>query len=464
MKKQLLLFFITISHTVAVAQSVSQRLSQSISNLKNDSQARYAMTSICILDATTGKQIFGSNENIGVATASTLKTVTAATALFVLGKDFRYQTELVYSGTLAADGTLKGDIIIKGGGDPTLGSWRYENKEGVVLEKWVSAIKAAGIRKVDGRIIGDDHIWGTQQTPEGWTWQDIGNYFGAGPSALSWRENQFDIKLRSGSRVAITRTVPVMPYLKIVNELKAGAPGTGDRAYAFLPPLSTIAYLRGSWATDIGKTGISVALPDPAFDAAFRLQDTLIKAGIDVNGQATTGRILGILEQSLPASTKHLSTITSPSLTDIIYWLNKKSVNLYAEHLLKTLAWKAGREATTSNGADEEIKFWANRGIDRNALNVIDGSGLSPATRVTPSAMANILFQAQKAEWFPEFYKSLPENNGMKLKSGTINDVSAFAGYYTAANGTKYVIVININNYSGKGINPKLFRVLDALK
>jgi len=139
-------------------------------------------------------------------------------------------------------------------------------------------------------------------------------------------------------------------------------------------------------------------------------------------------------------------------------------VNLYAEHLLRTIAWKAGKEATAKNGAAVEINYWAGKGIDRNALNIIDGSGLSPATRVTPAAMAAVLFQVQKEEWFSDFYNSLPDHNGMKLKSGTINDVSAFAGYYTAGDGNKYVIVININNYSGSGINPKLFRVLDALK
>jgi len=166
----------------------------------------------------------------------------------------------------------------------------------------------------------------------------------------------------------------------------------------------------------------------------------------------------------MPPLKQKLSTITSPSLSEIVYWLNKKSVNLYAEHLLRTIAWKSGRAATANNGAAVEKNYWANKGIDKNALNIIDGSGLSPATRVTTAAMASILYQAQQEDWFADFYKSLPENNGMKLKSGTINDVSSFAGYYTAENGSKYVIVININNYSGSGINAKLFHVLDALK
>jgi D-alanyl-D-alanine carboxypeptidase/D-alanyl-D-alanine-endopeptidase (penicillin-binding protein 4) len=465
MFKRSLFFFFALSQSIAFAQLPIQRLTQAFSTLQEDGQAKYALLSICVLDAKTGKQLFARNENIGVATASTLKTITSATAFAVLGKDFHYQTTVGYSGTITAEGTLKGDLIIKGGGDPTLGSWRYEHsKEATVLNQWVAAVKAAGIKKIEGKVIGDDQAWGTETTPEGWTWQDIGNYYGAGPSALSWRENQFDIKLNVANTVTVQRTVPVMPYLTIVNELKPGAAGSGDNAYAYLPPLSTIAYLRGSWGRGIQKSGISVATPDPAYDAAFRLQDTLEKAGIRISTAPTTARQLIAAQTAMPELKQKLSTTTSPSLSEIVYWLNKKSVNLYAEHLLKTIAWKSGLPATTSNGAATEIKYWTNKGLDRNALNIIDGSGLSPATRVTTAAMASILFQAQKEEWFGDFYKSLPENNGMKLKSGTINDVSAFAGYYFADSGEKYVVVININNYSGGKINPKLFRTLDALK
>lgn len=465
MLKRSLLLLLVLSKSISFAQTPVQKLIQSFNTLLADHQTKYALTSICVLDAKTGKQLFAKNENMGVATASTLKTITSATAFSILGEDFRYQTVLGYNGIIGADGTLKGDVIILGGGDPTLGSWRYEHsKESYVLNQWVSAIKAAGIRKIEGKIIGDDHLWGTQSTPEGWIWQDLGNYYGAGSSALSWRENQFDIKLQASNTVKVLKTVPLMPYLTIVNELKPGAAGTGDNAYAFIPPLTNIAYLRGSWAREISKTGISAALPDPSFDAAFRLQYTLSKAGISVSMPATTARRLSAEGLVTPEIQQKLNTLNSPSLSEIVYWLNKKSVNLYAEHLLRTIAWKSGAAATTSNGATAEIKFWAGKGLDKDALNIIDGSGLSPATRVTPLAMATILFQAQKEDWFSEFYKSLPEYNGMKIKSGTINNVSAFAGYHTAEDGSKYVIVININNYSGSGINPKLFKVLDALK
>jgi len=468
MIKRSITFLLLLVTGYTQAQSPIQQLEQAFNTFAADSQTKFATVSLCVLDAGTGKTLFARNENLGVSTASTLKTITSATAFGVLGKDFKYQTTLGYSGTISPDGTLMGNLIIVGGGDPTLGSWRYSSsKEGVVLNTWVKAIKDAGIKRIEGSVIGDESVWGTQTTPDGWVWQDIGNYYGSGASGLSWRENQFDLHLRANradNSVSILKTVPAMPYLKVVNELKAGAEGTGDNVYAYLPSLSNIAYLRGTWGLGIPKSGISAALPDPAFDAAFRLQDTLSRLGIKASTEPTTSRILAADKKPIPVVSQKISIISSPSLSEIIYWFNKKSVNLYGEHLIKTIAWKTGKLPTTKNGANAVVNYWSQKGIDKNALNILDGSGLSPGTRVTTSAMANVLFQSQKETWFSDYYKSLPENNGMALKSGTINDVSAFAGYYTSSSGSKYIIVINVNNYSGSGINKKLFRVLDALK
>jgi D-alanyl-D-alanine carboxypeptidase/D-alanyl-D-alanine-endopeptidase (penicillin-binding protein 4) len=465
-KKILLIALLSVTGMVTYAQETSQKLERAFNLLSGDAQARHALVSLCVLDANTGNTVFAKNENIGVATASTLKTITSATAFSLLGKDFRYQTTLAYSGTIT-NGVLKGNLIIKGGGDPTLGSWRYEQtKEAYILNQWIQAIKSAGINSIEGGVIGDDSAWDSQNMPAGWIWQDIGNYYGAGPSALSWRENQFDIKLKAdrNGEVSILRTVPEMPYLKLVNELKAGPAGSGDRTYVFLPPLGNLAYLRGTWGIGIGKSGVSAATPDPAFDAAYRLQDTLKRLGINSSALPNTARQFTADKLPLPVSTKNLSTITSPSLSEIIYWFNKKSINLYGEHLLRTIAWKSGKTASTANGIITEQNYWQTKGLDKGSLNILDGSGLSPGTRVTASAMARVLFLVQKEPWFSDYVRSFPENNGMQLKSGSINDVSAYAGYYTASNGKKYILVININNYSGGGISRKLFQVLDAVK
>ncbi len=462
------LFYFLLPFQVSFGQNLSQKLESAYQQLIADEQAKYALTSLCILDANTGEVLFAKNEQLGMATASTLKTITAASAYALLGRDFRYQTSLAYNGFIDSQGILQGDLLLIGRGDPTLGSWRYpQTREDSVMEHWVKAIRDAGIKVIKGRIIGDDRLWGTQSLPEGWIWQDMGNYYGAGSPSLSWRENQFDVHLKAGktlhSEVTVVKMVPEMPYLTLVNELSTGPQGSGDNAYAFLPPYGLTAYLRGSWGIDIRKQAISLSLPDPAYELAYRLRDTLLSLQIP-SDESTSARRLSLENKEIAPVKKEIHQHSSPSLDEIVYWFNKKSVNLYGEQLLKTIASQQGMQGTTANGTKAVIQYWAKKGIDPKALRMIDGSGLSPGNRVTTFAMAQILYLIRKETWFAPFFESLPENNGMQLKSGSINGVSAYAGYYTDKKGKSYVVVININNYNGGGISKKLFRALDALK
>jgi D-alanyl-D-alanine carboxypeptidase/D-alanyl-D-alanine-endopeptidase (penicillin-binding protein 4) len=460
------LFFIA-GHTFA--QSLQHNLETAFGRIQADSQCRYASVSLTVLDAKTGETVFAANPNMGLATASTLKTITAITAFNLLGKDFQYQTQFGYTGAINPDGTLTGDVIIKGAGDPTLGSWRYEEtKENHVLSLMVSALQKAGIKKINGRIIGDDSIFGSQAIPDGWIWQDLGNYYGAGTSGLCWRENLFDIKLQTrsiDSPIKLSREVPAVPYLNFKSELLTAPAGTGDEAYAYLPIDGNTIYVRGSYAIDEAKKSISVALPDPAYDAAFRLTDTLKRLGILVSNGPKSISTLNEKGLEAPQITNNLTTILSPPLSKIIYWQNQKSINLYAEQLLKTIAWKSGKEATTANGVEVLQNFWKARGIDINSLNIMDGSGLSPADRVTTLTMATILQSAKKESWFPDFYKSLPTYNNMKMKSGSIHNVLTYAGYQTH-NGRELCFSIMVNNYNGssRAIREKMFQVLDELK
>jgi D-alanyl-D-alanine carboxypeptidase/D-alanyl-D-alanine-endopeptidase (penicillin-binding protein 4) len=454
---------------IAGAQSLNQKLQSAFNRLQQDSQCKYASVSLTVLDAKTGETVFAANPNMGLATASTLKTVTSITAFNILGKDFQYQTQFGYSGTITADGTLNGDLIIKGAGDPTLGSWRYAgHKENEVLSQMVAALQKAGIKKVNGRVIGDDSIFGTQSIPDGWIWMDAGNYYGAGTSGLCWRENQFDIKLKTGAintPIGIIKTVPNTSYLNFKSELMNAPSGTGDNAYAYLPIGGKLMYLRGTYAADQTKKSIAAAIPDPAYDAAYRLADTLKRLGIIVTGEPESVLTLNTKGQALPAISNNLTTILSPVLSKIIYWLNQKSINLYAEQLLKTIAWKSGKQPSTDNGVEVEQNFWKARGIDPNSLNIADGSGLSPGDRVTTLTMATILKSAKPENWFPDFYESLPVYNNMKMKSGSILNVLTYAGYQTH-NGRELCFSIMVNNFNGssRGVKEKMFRVLDELK
>ena len=454
---------------IASAQTLQSRLQSAFNRLQADSQCKYASVSLTVLDAKSGETVFAVNPNMGLATASTLKTITSVTAFNILGKDFQYQTQFGYSGGISADGTLNGDLIIKGAGDPTLGSWRYSgHRENEILTQLVAAVQKAGIKKINGHVVGDDSIFGTQSVPDGWIWMDVGNYYGAGTSGLCWRENQFDIKLKTGpinTPISVIRTVPNTPYLSYKSELLNAPAGTGDDAYAYLPVGTKLMYLRGTYAEDQEKKSISVAVPDPAYDAAYRLTDTLRRLGFAITGEPESVLTLNASGQTLPAIANNLTTILSPKLSQIIYWLNQKSINLYAEQLLKTIAWKSGKQPSTDHGVEVEQDFWKARGIDPHSLNVVDGSGLSPGDRVTTMTMATVLKSAKGADWYPDFYESLPTYNNMKMKSGSILNVLTYAGYQTH-NGRELCFSIMVNNFSGssKGIKEKMFRVLDELK
>jgi D-alanyl-D-alanine carboxypeptidase/D-alanyl-D-alanine-endopeptidase (penicillin-binding protein 4) len=469
MRKLALLSICLFSVAFSYSQSLQQKLTGAFNRLQADSQCKYASVSLTVLDAQTGEQVFAVNPNMGLATASTLKTITTITAFNLLGKDFQYKTQFGYSGAITADGTLNGDLIIKGAGDPTLGSWRYETThENYILGLMVDALRKAGIKKINGRIIGDDSLFGSQSIPEGWIWMDLGNYYGAGTSGLCWRENQFDVKLKTGrvdSAIGIIREVPATPYLSFKSELINGADGTGDDAYGFLPIGGKTMYLRGTYAIDQNKKSVSLALPDPAYDAAFRLTDTLARLGISVSAGPESATTLTAKALPVPQITTGLTNLASPPLSRIIYWLNQKSINLYAEQLLKTIAWKAGKKPSTQNGVEVEQAFWKERGIDPHSLNIVDGSGLSPGDRVTTLTMATILKSAKTADWFPDFYESLPTYNGMKLKSGSILNVLTYAGYQTH-NGRQLCFSIMVNNFNGSSrvVKEKMFKVLDELK
>ena len=468
MKRLFLLFLIPLI-TNSHAQTLQRRIETAFQRLANDPQLSYGTASLSVLNAATGEVVFSGNGNTGLAPASTLKTITAVTAFHLLSKDFTWETTLGHTGFVTADGTLNGDIIITGSGDPSLGSDRYDQaKSATLLKRWVDAVTRVGIKRISGRIISDDRLFGTQTLPGGWPWQDIGNYYGAGTSALTWRENQFDLIFKAGrlgEPTVLLRTEPDMSYLKIVNEVTTGKPGTGDNVYAYSAPYSNTVYLRGTYGIDL-KKAISASVPDPALDLAKNLQIRLKVSGINAEG-ASTVRELESEKLPFQAATKILDSYTSPSLDKIVYWFNQKSINLYGEHLIKTIAWKQGKEITTSNGAEVIKDFWSQKlHIDKNTINIYDGSGLSPANRITTMSMAQILQSVKKEVWFSSFYESLPEYNNMKMKSGSISDVIAYAGYQTSSDGTPLVFSIILNNYNGSSSSArqKLFNVLNVLK
>ncbi len=447
------------------SQSIKQKLTVAVQKLKADSQLKYGVVGLHIIDSKTGNVLFNENAEIGLAPASCLKIITSVTAFEILGKDYTYKTYIGYDGKIE-NSVLNGNIVIKGRGDPTLGSWRYkQTAEDSILSRFKKAIQRQKIEKINGVVYGDDRLWHDESIPAGWIWQDIGSYYGAGARALNWRENQYDVILRSakkiGDPVVMVQTIPAhIEGLSLNIEIRSAEKGSGDKAYIYLPYDQAEGSVRGTIPINEKRFVISGSMPKPARQMAFTLygqltHDTIKKIDSTYN-----------LAGRKSDSSKIFYTYTSPSLDSINYWFLKKSVNLYGEALLKTIAFEKTKHGSTDTGVNIIKDFWSKKGIDKRALNLIDGSGLSPANRITASSLTTVLQYARKQVWFSSFYNALPVINRIKMKSGSIGGVTSYAGYVKSGNGTEYTFAFIINNYNGSGsaIKEKMWKLLDLLK
>ena len=443
------------------AQTVEKKLLQAVEQVQQDSQMRYAMIGLAVADARTGNMVFEYNANTGLAPASTQKIITSVAAFELLGKDYRFTTRLAHDGKII-NGVLAGNLVVIGGGDPALGSWRYSStKPEVVLNAFSVALKKQKVREVTGSVVIMDSAFSRNGIPDGWIWQDIGNYYGAGAYQLNWKENQFDVVLRSGDRIGDRVDVvnDPLPFQDgYVNELKAAAKGSGDNAYVYLAPgRNKLPLLQGTIPAGERSFTIAAASVDPGRDMTAALVAALLKDTIAVRDRAQEGG----------RSLQDLYTYRSPALDSIVYWFMRRSINLYGEALMKAIAYEKKGYGSTDGGVGLVRDFFHERGIvDKNAIRIMDGSGLSPQNRVTAGSLVSVLQFARSRPWFASFYESFPVYNGMKLKSGSIGGARAFAGYHTAGDGRQYVVAIIINNYSGSSSAAvsKMYKVLDQLK
>jgi len=470
MKKVCLCCLFFLIYHLVPAQAIEQDLEKITQQLMSDPQMKHAILGLHVIDAKTGTVVYDKNGAVGLAPASCQKLFTSIAAFELLGHDFRYKTELGYDGKIE-DLTLKGNLHIVGTGDPTLGSPRwYQTREDIVLNEIMAAIKQFHITKIVGDVLIDDSKFSIQPIPDGWIWQDIGNYYGAGCWGINWQENQYDIILQTGARVGddagISVTKSEIPASVLLNQLKTGEKGSGDNAYIYLPPYSTFAFTEGSMPLGETNFTISGSIPNAPSYFAHVLEKNFIKNGIKFNKPFKTNVDRIAEKRNWPSIQSSIFTHYSPTLDSMNYWFLKKSINLYGEAFVKTIAYKKAGFGSTEKGIGIIKDFWGSSGIESSAINIIDGSGLSPQNRVTPEALVRALQYAGTRAWFKSFYAALPEINGMKMKSGAISGARSFAGYHTAKDGKEYIFAIIVNNYSDSPgeIVSKMWRILDTLK
>ena len=449
-------------------QNLKLSLANAVNKLQADEQFRHAIITMVVIDARSGDIVFEKNGEVGMVPASCQKVVTSVAAFDILGKDFVYKTVLAYDGEIR-NKTLNGSLYLLGSGDPTIGSWRWkQTKEEIILDKITSAIIKKDIQRISVGFFGYTTKWETNTIPDGWVWEDIGNYYGAGAAGLNWRENQYDLLLKSsstpGSPVSIRSIKPVMQNVELVNELRTGEKGSGDNAYIYLPPYAIKGYLRGTIPPAQNNFLVAGSFPDPTLQLMNTFAMALKNKNIDC---LKTSPYKDDEKGSVPLSNlTPLLTIESPTLDSINYWFLKKSINLYGEAFVKTIAYKQSQVGATDTGIAIIKDFWSKRGIEKSSLHILDGSGLSPANRITASALVTVMQYARKQPWFASFYAALPDMNGIKMKDGYIGGVRSYTGYIQSKAGLDYTFSFLVNNFDGSAtaVREKMWKVLDLLK
>lgn len=452
---------------ILIATQVSAqnaRLQAALKVLRSDPQMTHAIYGFYVYDTATKKSIEDENAQVGFAPASTQKVVTSTAALEILGQDFQYQTRIAYDGAIG-NGTLKGNLYIVASGDPSLGSWRYAgSKPEEVMEAIHQILNGAGITKIDGNILLDDHAFPLQPVPRGWVWEDLGNYYGAGAQGINWHENQYDLDLEPGARPGDSvHIIAMRPEINdtLLNQLTTGPKGSGDQSNIYFSPMARIGYVNGTIPADGRQITIAGSIPDPGGQLTTELVHSLQTWNIAFTGAVHNSFDYEKVHQPFPKFSSVLGSLPSPSLDSLVYWFLKKSINLYGEALARTLSLQKTGTASTDTGVDIIRTFWAQRGVDKAALHIQDGSGLSPQDRITPYALVQILRYAKNRPWYRAFYDALPVIDGIPMKSGSIGGARAYAGYVG-----KYIFSFVINNYDGSGteIQHKMWKVLDNLK
>lgn len=452
---------------------------EAVQRLSNDFALRHGQVGVVVVDVKSGQMLASQNPTMSLIPASNMKIVSTAAALGILGTDFQFKTELQHDGEIR-DSVLYGNIIIKGYGDPTLGSPLMQSVPtmNTVLDSFATAISRLGIKRIVGKIIGDGTAFEAETAIPTWLWEDLGNAYGSGPSGLNFHENLYDLTFQQNQSAVIPPSVfsvsPYIPNFQLINEVKSVV-GSGDEAYIYATPYSSTGYIRGAIPTGSGKFKINGSLPDPPLFAAWHLRKNLINRGIEVTDSATTQMILE--QRATPfAWRKTFFTWLSPKLADIVNKANQESVNLYCEALVKAVGLKQSGVGSNSEGIKSILHYWQAKGIDTEGLFMQDGSGLSPRNGITPLQLASMLRSvALDTLMFSPFFSSLPDagKSGtmksmfkntpsvygrLRAKSGTITRVKSYSGYVTATDGRLLAFSAICNNFtcSQRDIRKKL--------
>lgn len=446
--------------------ATAQTLEQATRSFSESDKVKDGRFSFYAVDLASGTSVVSHDIDRKMSPASTMKLITTYAALDILGPDHQFRTQVGFQGEIDSQRTLHGNLVIVAGGDPVLDSEEFQKSYGdgnPFAIQIIEALSERGVKTIKGEIIIDESCYKGIDVPDEWTWQDMGNYYGAGAHAFTFSENRFNLYFNSGSsqgsQTTLTHTDAVLQEISPINKVVSAAINS-DQAYVYSSPKSDRMIVHGE--IPLRKKGFKVkaAMPNPAEEFKARLAQELRSAGISLENNELD-MPLGIGDGN-PDMTEIL-VMESPKLIDITAYTNLKSNNLFAEHLLRQIGKKSTGEGSFAHGLKAIQKWFVSRGISIRGIRLKDGSGLSRAGQVSARTMVELMKELSTENYFEEFMKALPcaglsgsmrrvgagtsIAGKMYAKTGYIEGVRAYAGYLEKEKGGLIAFCIMANDY-----------------
>ena len=470
-------------------QNLGARLAARINTVRQqDPRAQRAIWGISVVDLATGASLYAENADKLFQPASNTKLFTTATALALIGADYKFVTTVEADKAPDSLGRVAGDVVLVGRGDPNLSGrvLPYVKKTERItphtryLDELVDQVAAAGVKVIDGDIVGDDSYFVYERYGEGWAQDDLMWDYGAPVSALTVNDNLLFASIKPGERAgdrALLTLDPYVGYYTVRNLVTTTAPGTARNIGILREPGSLDVSFWGTIPMGDSGDDEALAIEEPALANAEFFRTLLEQRGIVVHGKALA-RHSEPWQYPPPQNNQPLVAPTSPapdrvilaqhhsaSLIEDLRVVNKVSQNLHIEMLLRLLGKLRGVSASLSGGLDVEKKFLTEQvRIDPGELALHDGSGLSRTGLATPRAFTQLLRYASAQPWAVQFRDTLPiaaEDGSLstrfkgtfaadhvQAKTGQLGEVNSLSGYAQTKRGHTIAFSIILNHHT----------------
>jgi D-alanyl-D-alanine carboxypeptidase/D-alanyl-D-alanine-endopeptidase (penicillin-binding protein 4) len=383
----------TAAATPAGAPLTREALVARLKELVADPRAAEATVGVAIVDTTDGSELFASKADVPLIPASNMKLISTASALIRLGSSWRFQTQV---------GLLGDDLVVVAGGDPNLSGRFYSGDVTAPFRAWAEVLKQRGVKQIRGDLVIDDSLFEAVRHHPRWLREDLGTEWAAPVGALLFNDSCVDVYLRGAAEAGKPATVRLDPpttYAAVANGVRTEA-GKADTFTVALRGNPRKLTLAGTIRPNVASKVHCEPVDDPGLYAGTVIKETLVAAGLPIQGDVVRRRVWTD-DWQLPEAFQ-VQVIHTSSLMQSITVANTRSQNLYAETILKTLAAYAASpvagdpqrptaQGSWTAGSAVAAAVLTELGLGTKGCVFDDGSGLSPANRLTAGLLANLL-------------------------------------------------------------------------